>query len=62
MANNEYPDKVECPLVGNEIDAGDCLENRDIVEEAITPNAPPDFTKNRDWKGTCRACKWHDVY
>ena len=62
MAKDEYPDFVECPLVGHEIKAIDCIENRDIVEGNIAPIVLPKFTTRRGWKEICRACKWYNVY
>jgi hypothetical protein len=62
MENVAYPDYVECPLEGKKIDAGGCLENRDIVNGSYTPHIPRNFMEKHGWKGICRKCKWHNVY
>lgn len=60
--NQEYPDLVECPLVDHEIDAGDCIENRDVINGNINVPLPTEYTIKRGYKGICRACKWYNVY
>lgn len=63
MANNqEYPDFVQCPLAEKEIDAGDCIEIRDIINGNFNVELPAEYTSKRGYKGICRACKWHNVY
>lgn len=49
-------DKIVCPLVDDEIDIIDCLENRDIKEEYI----PEKYKKKKNWKDICKSCKYYD--
>lgn len=59
MAGNN--DFVHCPVLGREIEGIDCIENRDIVDGNLDERFLPEGFKNRrDWKSTCRECKWHD--
>lgn len=58
----EYPDYVQCPLVDREIEAIDCIVNRDMMVGEKNPSLPPEYMKKRGFKGICRACKWYNVY
>lgn len=60
-AMEEAPDNVSCPLVGGEmIDAGDCIENRDIADGNIKERHLPDkFKVKTDWRSICKNCRWH---
>ena len=46
--------KVNCPLVEDDITPVECMENRDISEEFI----PEIFKKKNDWQEICRKCKY----
>lgn len=57
MASNR---KISCPLVDEEIEDIDCIENRDIVDEMLIEDGMPDrFKEKKDWKEICKKCKWH---
>ncbi len=47
---------ILCPLVEREIDAVDCMENRDTQESFI----PEEFKKKNDWKELCKACQYNN--
>lgn len=49
-------DDIFCPLVDEQIDPVDCMENRDIREEYI----PARFKEKKDWKEICKKCKYYD--
>lgn len=54
------PDYVMCPLVDQEIENIDCIENSDAVDGMIKKESVPDrFKKKTDWEEICKQCKWH---
>jgi hypothetical protein len=55
---DRYPneEKVLCPLIDGIITPVDCMENRDIREEAI----PDKFKQKPDWKEICKNCKYYE--
>ena len=61
MADNQRVTEVECPVLKKMIKDIDCIENRDIVDGNLDERFLPEgFNERRDWKGACRACKWHE--
>ena len=59
---SEYPDYVSCPLVDHDIDAGACMENRDVVLENIKSKLlhelPEEYIVKKNWEAICRNCGW----
>jgi len=54
-------DKKFCPLIDNEINGYECMENVDVVDGLIKESSLPDRYKTKDgWKDICIQCKWHD--
>ncbi len=54
------PDYVMCPLVNQEIENIDCIENSDAVDRMIKKDSVPErFRANPDWEKICKRCKWH---
>lgn len=52
---------VRCPLVDDEIEDIDCIENRDVVDEVITEDSlPVRFRQKDNWIEICKKCKWHN--
>lgn len=51
---SKYPDYVFCPLVDHDIDAGACMENRDVVLGNIKSNLlhelPEKYVVKKNWK------------
>lgn len=47
-------ERINCPLVDREITPVECMENRDIKEDAV----PVEFKKKNDWQEICRNCKY----
>lgn len=59
--NVKPPRYVLCPLVEQDIESIDCIENRDIVDGFIKENhIPLRFKKKSDWKEICLNCEWHN--
>lgn len=55
------PDYVMCPLVDQEIENIDCIENSDAVDGIIQKeNVPDRFKKKPGWEEICKKCKWHE--
>lgn len=58
MANDS---KIMCPLVDEEIEDIECIENRDVVDDMIVETVMPiRFKKKENWKEICRKCKMHN--
>jgi len=54
---------ILCPLVDEEIEDIDCIENRDIVDEMLSEKGMPlKFKQKKDWREICKNCKWHNYY
>ena len=54
------PDFVMCPLVDENIEPIDCIENSDAIDGIITKETIPErFKKKPNWKEICKKCKWH---
>ena len=50
-----------CPLVDQEIESVDCIENADAVDGIIQKeNVPDRFKKKPGWEEICKKCKWHE--
>lgn len=57
MVNDIY---IMCPLVDEQIEDIDCIENRDIVDDMLVETGMPvKFKQKKNWKEICRKCKWH---
>ena len=55
------PNHVMCPLVDEEIEDIDCIENSSAVDKILKEDSVPErFKEKPDWKEICRKCKWHD--
>lgn len=55
------PDFVMCPLVDEDIESIDCIENSAAVDRIVTKdNVPRRFKEKPDWEKICKNCKWHD--
>lgn len=52
---------VECPLVDEKIDGGDCLINTDIIDGFISDDShiPDKFKVKSNYKEICKKCKNH---
>ena len=54
------PDFVMCPLVDENIEPIDCIENSDAIHGIIKKETIPErFKKKPNWKEICKKCKWH---
>ena len=54
------PDFVMCPLVEEEIESIDCIENSDAVDGTLRKNSVPERFKGKPgWEEICKKCKWH---
>ena len=53
---------IICPLTDGEIDAGDCLENTDIIDGFISDvsHITDKFKVKPDYKEICKNCKYHE--
>ena len=52
---------VKCPLVDDEIEVIDCIENRDVVDQLINEFSMPEkYKKKKDWKEICNKCKYYN--
>lgn len=57
---NEFPERVMCPLIDTEIDDVDCVENQDAADGLIIEKSvPPRFKNKSDWRLICQRCKYH---
>ena len=56
------PEKVKCPVLDYmEIDAIDCIENRELVDGDHSGRFYPDgFEDNPDYEDICQECEWHN--
>ena len=55
------PDFVMCPLVEEESESIDCIENSDAVDGTLRKNSVPErFKEKPGWEEICKKCKWHD--
>lgn len=56
-----YVKWVHCPLVDEEIEDIDCIENRDVVDDMIAETSLPiEYKQKGNWREICKKCKWHD--
>lgn len=54
------PNFVLCPLVDENIEPIDCIENSDAVDGIIKKEiVPKRFKKKQNWEVICEKCKWH---
>ncbi len=61
MAINDILDSVYCPLVDDNIQDIDCIENRDCVDGFIKLSSMPDKYKVKDnYISICKKCEYHD--
>ncbi len=58
---NEPPDRVMCPLVDAEIEAIECVVNRDCVYgELVISCMPDEFKQKENFKDICKNCEWYN--
>lgn len=52
---------AKCPLIDNSIEAGDCLEISEVVDEMICDDSflPDKFKVKSNYKEICKKCKNH---
>lgn len=56
----DSPDFVRCPLVDEDIEPIDCIENSDAVDGVLKKDTVPKrFKKKENWEEICENCKWH---
>lgn len=53
--------KIMCPLVDQEVETIDCLENTDIIDGFISDEShiPDIFKVKKDYKDICKKCPNH---
>jgi hypothetical protein len=54
MADNDIT--VFCPLIDENIDGFNCMENQTVKDDAI----PAKYKAKPDWKDICKNCKNRD--
>lgn len=55
-------DKVYCPLVNEEIEGIDCIENSDVAAGMIKEETlPQKYKKEENWREICKNCKYHNL-
>ena len=53
-------DFVMCPLVDENVESVDCIENSDAVDGIVKKETVPKrFKKKPNWGEICKECKWH---
>lgn len=53
-------DRIMCPLIEQEIESIDCIENADAVDGMIKKESVPSrFKAKANWEKICKNCKWH---
>lgn len=57
----ENDDCVLCPLIDEEIEDIDCMENADAVRGILNEDTVPlKFKEKKNWKEICKGCRWHN--
>lgn len=53
---------MKCPLIDNNIDPIDCIENIDIIDDFISDDThiPNEFKVKPNYKEICKKCKYHE--
>ena len=52
---------VLCPLVDEEIEDIECIENREIADGNLIESCLPDrFKQKKSLREICKKCKWHN--
>lgn len=53
---------MKCPLIDNNIDPMDCIENIDIIDDFISDDThiPNEFKVKPNYKEICKKCKYHE--
>lgn len=50
-----------CPLVNDEIEDIDCMENADAVDGIMKKDSVPEkYRRLPDWEEICKRCKYHN--
>lgn len=58
---NRYLDNMICPLINELIDAGECIENQDIVDMFVKDiHLPLKYKEKENWREICKNCKYHN--
>ena len=53
-------EKVVCPLIDEEIEEIECIENRDCIDGIVSEESLPKKYMIKDgWKDICKKCKYH---
>mgnify|MGYP004554342375 FL=1 len=61
ISKNDVGTSVLCPLIDKEIDAIDCIENRDCIDGIIKLSSLPEkYKAKKNYKEICVSCKWHN--
>lgn len=54
-------EKIICPLIDEEIEEIECIENRDCIDGIITENSVPNkYKSKKNWKEICNKCQYHN--
>ncbi len=52
---------IECPILGREIDIGECVVIVDVCEGAVKECVlSREILEKNTWREICKACKYHD--
>jgi hypothetical protein len=55
-------DTIECPIIGEKIETGDCVFYSDVASGMIKEGCIPDrFREKTDWREICKKCKYHEM-
>lgn len=54
-------ERVNCPLVDEEIEYYECMENQDCADGILVKEALPEkYKRKKDWKKICKECQYHE--
>ena len=57
----EYRERLQCPIVREEIEAFDCILTSDAADgQAPEITVPDRFTAVPGWQDICRGCPYHE--
>lgn len=55
-------DRVYCPLVDEEIENIECIENSDVAAGMMKEETLPQKYKEKEkWREICKNCKYHNL-
>lgn len=53
---------IECPLVDNHIEIGDCVVFSDVAAGMLKEDCiPKEYRKKDNWREICKNCKYYDM-